>query len=281
MKIDGVVVLYQPSQENIRHICEYAEVLNVLYVVDNSDLVKHELLRPLVEMQNVKYISMNGNQGIAAALRKGLDRAIAEEADFCLTMDQDSIFPLQAMPEIVRHLSKPDIDDYGIVAISTGTVYEGNELVEVAEVITSGNFINIKNYKRIAGFRTELFIDSVDFDICHQFYMAKKKIAYFPQIVMEHKIGRPKKKKCLFRTITVTNHSPIRIYYRFRNNYVLYHEDKRFYRKIYFGDFKQKIKIILFESEKREKLKMIRLGIKHAKQGKLGKLDFNLEQREE
>lgn len=273
MKIDGVVVLYHPTEENIQHIAEYACILNKFFVVDNSDEIDQEKLNPLRELNNIVYLSMDGNKGIAAALRIGVEHALEDGADFCLTMDQDSQFPVDRMEKIKTYLSIATIDDYGIIALNSREHQEQEGLVEVKTFITSGNFINVKNYRLIDGFREELFIDSVDFDLCHQFFLIGKKIAYIGEIGIKHRLGNPVRKKFLgIRSYTAPNHSPVRSYYRYRNNYLLYREDKKFYKEIRKADRKQFLKIILVEDNKREKIRMIRLGIKHAKQGKLGKL---------
>ena len=209
-------------------------------------------------------------KGIAAALRRGLEFAMREGADFCLTMDQDSAFPVERMGEIERWLSMPDIDDYGIIALN----YEqsgGAGLVVVPTWITSGNFVNVRNYRLIAGFREELFIDSVDHELCHQFYCIGKKVAYIADIPMQHALGNMSYVSLFGRKLSLTNHSPLRYYYRFRNNYVLYREDKAFYRGLYRADRHQLIKIMLFEKNRREKWRMIRRGIRDAKRGVLGK----------
>lgn len=273
MKIVGCVVLYQPSEQNIAHIVAYAHLFDDFYVLDNSDFADSACVVPLCALRNVQYISMGGNQGIAAALRLGLEYAINDEADFCLTMDQDSTFPVESMGEIREYLSRSDIDDYAIIALN----YEGTDtekkLVCVPTWITSGNFINVKNYRLIKGFREELFIDSVDHELCHQFYVIGKKVAYINHIRIGHSLGNPSDAYLFGRHVTLPNHSPLRYYYRFRNNFVLYREDKRFFRGIRRADRHQVIKILLFENNKTEKLRMICRGIRDAKAGKLGKFE--------
>ena len=269
MKIDGVVVLYQPTEENVENILKYAPLLHKLYVLDNSDSVNAALLQRFERASNAVLIPMNGNQGIAKALRVGLEQAIEDGADFCLTMDQDSIFPTERMEDIWKYLAREDIDDYGIIGLNVNHVGAPG-LVEVRFLLTSGNFVNVRNYRQTNGFREELFIDSVDFDLNHQFYVIGKKIAYINEISLTHTVGTPVRKNLLFRKITLLNHSPVRCYYRFRNNYVLFREDRKFYREIRQSDKKQYIKILFFEKNKKQKLAMIRLGIRHAKQKKFG-----------
>ncbi len=273
MKIDGVVVLYQPTEENILNILQYAPLLDRLYVVDNSEPPENMLLQKLSAASNVEIVPMNGNQGIAKALRVGLEKAMQDDADFCLTMDQDSIFPTDQMHNIKKYLSRDDIDDYAIIGLNVNQIGTPPGLVATKLILTSGNLINVKNYRLIQGFREELFIDSVDYELDHQFYKVGKKIAYINEISLKHTVGSPEAMNILHQKITLLNHSPVRYYYRYRNNYVLYREDKKFYKEVRWMDQKQFIKILLFEKNKRKKLAMIRLGIRHAKQKKLGRLE--------
>ena len=275
MKIDGVVVLYNPTDRVIEHIFEYAPIVNKLYIVDNSDRADEYILKCLRTLSNAEIISMNGNKGIATALRVGVDKAIANKADFCLTMDQDGIFPVARMGEFIKYLSIPGIDDYGMIGVRIPSLPRGSGLIATKTIITSYSFINIKNYVLTNGFRDELFIDSVDTELCHQFYKIGKKVAYIGEILIDHTIGAPCTRKIFGIKITVSNHSPIRCYYRFRNNYLLYREDKKFYKETRIKDRHQILKILFFEKNKLEKFKMIRRGRRDAKLGKLGKYVSN------
>ena len=92
---------------------------------------------------------------------------------------------------------------------------DGSEIINVKTWITSGNFININQYNKINGFKEELFIDYVDFDLCHQFYKKNIKIGVIPNIKIQHQIGKPITKMFLWRKFNCMNHSPIRYYYRY------------------------------------------------------------------
>lgn len=271
MKIDGVVVLYNPTEKTVKNILEYAPLLNKLYVIDNSDCVNDSVINQLSKIPNVEIAQMNCNKGIATALRIGTDKAIEDGADFCLTMDQDGVFPISRMPDFIKYLASRDIDDYGMIGVRIPSLPAGEGLIVTKTIITSYSFINIKNYMKTSGFRDELFIDSVDTELCHQFYKIGKKVAYIGEILIEHLIGTPCIRKFFGIKITVTNHSPLRCYYRFRNNYVLYREDKKFYKETRIKDRHQILKILFFEKNKLEKFKMIRRGRKDAKLRKLGR----------
>ena len=269
MKIDGVVVLYNPEDSIYENILSSQKVLSKLFVIDNSTSPNIKIVEQLKKLNNVEYVSLNGNQGIGKALKVGLELAVEDGADYCLTIDQDSVFPSESIDKIEAYLK--DNREYAIIA----TNYNGDDketgLKEVLSWITSGNFINIDCYKQIKGFKEELFIDWVDFDLCEQFYSIGKKIAYIKEISIKHAIGEPTVIKILpFLKVTVDNHPAVRYYYYYRNFKALYKGNKKFYK-----DFKRKVNKSLiiqycFSKNRKENRKMIKRGLKDAKRGVLG-----------
>jgi len=272
MKICGVCVLYNPDMSVIENIESYIPILDELIIFDNSESPNLELIKYLENVEKIKITSYGENLGIAYALKYGLDYAVKNNYDFCLTMDQDSKFPSIDYNYILSYLKTDDIDDYGIIGLNYMDKNDKQpKLVERKLWITSGNFINIKNYKLINGFNVDLFIDYVDFELCEQFYKIGKKVAYIDDAVLIHHLGNPICKKILFKTVTSMNHAPIRYYYRYRNLYYLYARNKKLYRENYKAEKRNIIKMFLFEKNRRQKYKMIRKGIKDAKRGILGK----------
>ena len=190
----------------------------------------------------------------------------------CLTMDQDSQFPSQDIDVVLDYLNKYK-DEYAIIGLNFNSEDKTKGLIECKTILTSGNFINIEDYKKIHGFSEELFIDCVDFELNEQFANISRKICYINEVSLIHQMGNPIKKKFFGKTVTALNHSPIRYYYRFRNGYYLYKRNKAFYKDLKKQFFSIKLKTLLYEPDKRTKFKMMRLGIKDAKKGKLGKLE--------
>ena len=117
MRIDGVVVLYNPNADAVDNIKRYNSFLNKVFVIDNSTKVDDEIVKEIKKISNVNYISLNGNQGIAKALRVGLAEAIKDNADMCLTMDQDSQFPSQDIDVVLDYLNKYK-DEYAIIGLN-------------------------------------------------------------------------------------------------------------------------------------------------------------------
>ena len=272
MRIDGVVVLYNPEEDVLSNIEGYRPFLERLYVVDNSTQVNEKIVDKLKEFNNVKYISLNGNKGIGKALKTGLLEAINDGVDVCLTMDQDSIFPSDKWDRVQTYLNN-NLADYAIIGLNYKNDGPKEGIIDSQTLITSGNFINMKDYKRIDGFNEELFIDCVDFELNEQFYNLNRKIGYINEISLIHKMGNPIKVKILWKEFTALNHPPIRYYYRFRNGYYLYKKNKKFYKWMKSKLFNMRIKTLLYEPNKKEKFKMMRRGIKDAKANKLGKFE--------
>ncbi len=183
MKIDGVLVIHNPQKEMLDNIQRYYPLLSSLFVIDNSITPNHYFVEEVKKLDKVTYLSLEGNKGIAKALKEGLLLAIEDQADYCLTIDQDSLFPLGKEKEIKEYLSK-DNGDYGIISLNFNSDTSEKEIKEVDTWIASGNFINIKNYQLISGFKEELFIDWVDFDLDEQFHSIGKKNWCYPRYII-------------------------------------------------------------------------------------------------
>ena len=274
MKIDGIVVLYNPEDNVYYHIMNFYPHLNKLFVMDNSTKEDKELINKVKKLEKVQYVSLNGNQGIAKALKEGMLLAIKDNPDYVLTMDQDSIFPSDKVKEIEGYLSKNN-GEYALISLNYKDVdaeldnkFEG--IKEVKTWITSGNYISTEAYKKIKGFREELFIDFVDYDLDEQFYTAGYKIGVIGEIYLIHKLGNATRVKFLWKRPIVDNHPLIRYYYMYRNSTYLYKQNKEFYKEVVKGLKKQKRTQLLFSKERFARLKMINKGIKDGKKGILG-----------
>ena len=269
MKIDGVLVIYNPQNEMLDNIQRYYPLLSSLFVIDNSITPNHYFVEEVKKLDKVTYLSLEGNKGIAKALKEGLLLAIEDQADYCLTIDQDSLFPLGKEKEIKEYLSK-DNGDYGIISLNFNSDTSEKEIKEVDTWLGSGNFINIKNYQLISGFKEELFIDWVDFDLDEQFHSIGKKIGVIQEISLSHRIGESLIRRFLWKKFPVDNHLPVRYYYLYRNAEILHRNNKTFYKRLYKGLKRDYIIQLIFGVNRKEKLKMISRGKRDGKKGILG-----------
>ena len=274
MKLAVSVVLYNPSKENIDHLFSLGKIFDNVYILDNSNTANDKL----VSKGNLHYIPYFENNGIAFALEDGLSRAIEDKNDFLLTLDQDSIYPMDKHSEIVSRLRQLDMSKDAVFALTTDSDYasrDNHDEEKVTNCITSGNFLNLKLIQeQDIHFPVELFIDYVDFEFCRRVLSKDLNIIQSHQYYINHTIGSPLRKNILGIKFTCMNHSPIRYYYRFRNAYYLKKQFPKFYKHLAFKTlFVDKLKMKLFEENKKEKSKMIKRGIADAKKSKLGKLN--------
>lgn len=270
----GAIVFFNPNElafDNLKRLC-LCDYIKKVVVFDNSNVSNKDRIYNI--SNQIIYISYQKNMGIACALSEIMEYSVSNGFEYTLTLDQDSKFPYEKMGNICQLLKKYNNGQFGIISLNYNNKYKGNtELIIVKNIITSGNFIVNKNYMKISGFKKELFIDYVDFDLCHQFYKNNIKIAVLRDYSIEQTIGNPVYIKILFLKIKLLNHSPIRYYYRYRNEFFCYKNDKQYYLK---NHFKEKIAfylMILFEKNKWNKIKMVKKGKKDAKQNKFGEYE--------
>lgn len=290
MKISGVVVLYNPDKKVLDNIKTYINLLDNLYVVDNSPIPNDNSKK--FRDKKIKYISNNGNKGIAFALNVGADLALKNGSEWLLTMDQDSSFQngsLEKMISFLKEINKNTImsesldlsyDKIGILSALQRTKLNKNDKLSGVSyplvVMTSGNLVNLKAYKKIKGFKDWFFIDAVDFDFCLNLKKNGYEVIQMNTAELNHNLGDTTEKKILGKTIYVTNHNPVRRYYITRNRhylYDLYKDDYLDYCVLELSRTKHElIKIILFEKDKIEKLRYIYKGYRDYKKGIKGEL---------
>ena len=167
LKIGSCTVLYNPDSSVISNIETYSSLCDVCVVVDNSDSI-NEFSKYFEDNPSFVYISMHGNQGIAAAINAGVEYLHLKGMDFVLTMDQDSQFPTKDFEKIYSLIEKYK-DEYSLIGLDVNKVSDDQEIKDVPYWITSGNFVNIRDFYKVGRMNESLFIDYVDFDLGYKF----------------------------------------------------------------------------------------------------------------
>lgn len=271
----GVTVLYNPTEEIFGNINSYLNGLNKLYLVDNSEKENEKLKDKFIKFSSkIEYIKMNGNEGIAKALNIAKNRAIEENYNWLLTMDQDSKFKNNdffKMLNLVKKYFNKNIAIFSPFHKTIGSIYETEDILKKDVVMTSGNLLNLKIAQKVGDFEEKFFIDEVDHDYCYRIKKLGYEIIVLNKIILNHNLGNIKK----YRFFSVTNHNYIRRYYITRNR--LYMIKKYpFLKERYIKEIlKETIKIILVEKDKIKKLKMTYLGVKDFKNNTTGKINPN------
>lgn len=268
-KIAGVVVLYNPDIECIMNINSYLNQVAFLYVIDNSETQNTELSDRLILNSKVKYIPNEMNLGIAHALNQATVLAQQNNFEFLLMMDQDSSADSELIKYYVEYLASNDISKLEMLApvpIYSPEIKKEDYPIskEIDVAITSGCLVNLRVYDKAGPFDEKLFIDYVDFEYCLRLRKMGFSIIQIGKANIYHQLGNLEKRKFLFKKIYVTNHSPIRYYYRTRNR--LYVATKYFSSfplfvlKDFFVFLNELLKIIFFEEKKSLKIKLILYG---------------------
>lgn len=259
----AVIVTFNPDIKRLKENVESLknQVENILIVDNNSNNIS--IIESIVNENNLKIKKISKNLGIAAALNKGLYFAKFNKMEYILTMDQDSIATENMVKNLLKGFSRrdiaivsPSIIDLNYKEYSTEKISE--KYKEKDWTITSGSLNLIEPLIKIGGFKEELFIDLVDTEVCLRLRRNKYLVFLSRDALLYHELGESKVKYFLGIKFIVTNHSPFRIFYIFRNsiyiNKTFYIRDKKKYMKLYLKLMKKIICIILYEKGKKIKL---------------------------
>ena len=277
IKINGVLVLYNPEENFLLNIYSYINEIDKLYVVDNSENKNLELIEKIEKIDKCHYIDNQGNKGIAHALNVGAKSAIDDGATWLLTMDQDSSFSQGSLNKLIEWIGSNNTDNIGIVS----PMHSKNELlIDINKnyiTMTSGNLVNLMIFSKIGNFLEKLFIDSVDTEYCLRLKKFNYKIQRLSSVVLNHNLGNMKYYIFFNKKIAFTNHNYIRRYYMMRNRLYIWKEYSDVLPSFIERDKQQAIKeifkVILFENAKFKKLFFTLKGYVDYKKSKFGKID--------
>ncbi|MFA7092698.1 MAG: glycosyltransferase [Arcobacteraceae bacterium] len=293
MNLAASVVLYNPIEEVFDNIKSYADFVDTLILIDNSDKRNINLINNLVSHYKDKliYIDNKKNLGIATALNIASNKAISLGYQWLLTMDQDSAFiNFEHYKDCL--LSIENCSDIGLLAANTTRnakeqcpLNPSMKYEEKFIVITSANIINLKYFDAIGHFDDKLFIDMVDYDFCAKIRKENLRILYFKDVLVEHALGEVFLRQNLLtrKSKLKREHNSQRAYYIARNS--LYLSKK--YRNIFPEEFAllktiniifihDLTKILLYEEDKINKIKAKFIALYHFLIGKYGKYNLKL-----
>jgi len=222
MRLGGTIILFYPGNEVIQNILSYINILEKLYVIDNSEYKNVDLVNQIAAIDKVIYLHTGENRGLAERLNQATELAIDEGFDLLLTMDQDSYFEKGIAEEYVVCINKYESHSktamYGVEYLQRTSDNQCSP-IEISELITSGSIINLQLFPAIGRFDDALFIDLVDHEYCYRAIITGYKVVKFANIFLCHRVGESFKGRSI-KTFIVTErslHSPLRLYYMIRN----------------------------------------------------------------
>lgn len=226
------VILYHPKKEDIDNLYTYCNKVKKLYIYDNTEGNSNEEL--FVEITNATYYWDGENKGLSDRLNAACQKAIEDKFEYLLTMDQDSSFLEENIDCYFENiLNFPNKNSAALFNLEYEKEFQPVKKNQISikkkdHLITSASVMNLNLYHIIGGFDENLFIDGVDIDYC---YSAKAKgfdNIQFTNNYFKHSLGEPVKRGTIYTLFLFkknkTIHSPLRIYYMYRN--MLYLENK-------------------------------------------------------
>jgi rhamnosyltransferase len=263
----AVVVTYNCDIEKfLESIDSYKNLVSAVIICDNSTNNKIRDYFSSCQTDQMEYHSMEGNKGIAYALNCGFKIAAQRQADWVLTMDQDSNF-------------KTNIDGYlkicnnqrwdKVSVLSPVYLYQdkGNEndirnkVVHVIDkTIQSGCAYRLSDFQEIGPFLEEFFIDYVDYEYCLRLRKFNRLLLCVPSVILAHNRGTVIEKNLFFFRIKIAESVPIRHYYQTRNfikYFVLYHDISELFDRCYLF-----LRMLVFEKNKLLKVRYTCMGVR-------------------
>lgn len=256
--IIGVVVWYHPTEKEAEALSLYVKDLPCVIVVDNSETNNYALC---AKMPNVRYLSLGGNKGIAAALNVGCKEALKMGVEWVLTMDQDSRwdqFTLQQYADEVAQYEHFDqvaiFSPYHDCDGHPETHHRNGRFETMRIIMCSGNLLRLKAWQEVGGFREDFFIDSVDDEICCHMRQLGWLIIRANNILLTHRLGNGIQIVKIIRHPYIA-HTAWRYFYIARNRLwmiQLYPEMRKYYKKYLRRELKR---LVLYDwNDKRNKI---------------------------
>lgn len=222
MELAGCIVLYNPPDIVLENIRSCIEELEILYVIDNSEIQNQWLVKVLLTYPKCKYIPLGFNRGIAYALNSAARMAMHDGFRWLLTLDQDSCINKKAIADIKHYIEFERDKDVKIISIiyhDKRKKYISTKRIQyIKQAITSGSTIDLRAWKRLGGFCEKLFIDEVDTEYCYRVILSGYKIVRLNTVEFKHSVGN---QICSNGTITF-NYPAVRYYYIIRNQLYIY-----------------------------------------------------------
>lgn len=285
---DMILITYNPNigllENCIKSICN--DVRNI-YVLDNGSN-NFEFDKTI---DNVKFIKLQENMGIAYAQNIGMKEALKNNAEYILLSDQDTVYPENYINNMLKTFSSnndicaitPLFKDANGKKTNDGfykksfwfakQFFPDSGNYEVFQTIASGKIIKTPCLNTIGLMDENLFIDWVDYEWCWRARKKGYKIIGNANVIIEHQLG-DSSKDVGFREVNLR--SPIRHYYITRNAFHLALRDKSLdilHRiTLFFKSFRYIIGYPILSKPHLTHLKYVLLGFWHGITGKLGKL---------
>lgn len=189
--IGAVVVLYNPTKEEIQNINCYKNNVDYIVIIDNSDANNKEMVDKIVHLtSNTLYYSENTNLGLAKGFNIGVNLLINQGCEWVLLFDADSqiesdiITIYNSAIEKYKNNSVAVFSPVHVFDRSKRKPYPGYKSVNWS--MTSGCLYNCEIFKKQQGFFEKLFVDGLDMDYCLRSHENGYEVIECGEAVLKH-----------------------------------------------------------------------------------------------
>ena len=236
MDILAGIVTFNPNLELLqKNLASVLSQVDYLLIVDNHSDNYEEINN--LRSDKVYVIDNESNRGIACALNQEFRFAKEKGFKWVLTLDQDTIIPDNMLSEYKKYC------DYEAVGMLTCRIQDRNlelnniqyvnEYDYISDCITSGSLLQVDVWEIVNGFCEDMFIDSVDHDMCFNLLEHGYKILRVNNVALSHAVGESIYVISFGKRYQLYNETPLRNYYQFRNCIYLLKRHKKIVLKAY------------------------------------------------
>ena len=265
-QIQAGIVTFNPDITLLeKNIVSIIQQVKQVVIVDNASKNISQI-KKLVYKYDLYIIENSTNLGIATALNQIMSFGIKNKNEWVLTLDQDSVCPLDYIESMKNYLGIKKLGMIAPIILDRNIGHVGHnlnkELYDVRTCITSGALTNVNAWTDVNGYDDKMFIDSVDFDFCYRIRKIGYRIVQTNTIELNHAIGNGRVINFLLFKIRLTEHSAFRNYYISQNE-IYYPKKNKLILRLIRGNFRNLSRILvvtIFEKEKKDKIISILKG---------------------
>ncbi|WP_423214568.1 glycosyltransferase [Streptococcus equinus] len=276
--IVGLVAMYMPSSEEIKNIERYIDKLDYCYLLDDSATDNSKIVMNLIKKfpNKVEYYCNASNMGLCASVNNGFKMAIEKGADWVLVMNPDGTFQDGAIDIFRNFINSSLTDNIAIIAprynIDRRKRVAGKGITEIKYPDMTGCLYNAEILEKLDYYDNNTYFYGLDVEYCIRVRKKGYKIIECCEAVLDHQPAETYDVRLLGKTIfRCGKDTPKRFYYQFRSAYYINQKYHNFYNFLF--HIYKFLKVVFFFDNKKEYLKMIKLGIKDAKRGFYGNIN--------
>jgi rhamnosyltransferase len=301
--ITAIIVTYLPNLEHLKQLVKVTSAqVDAVIIVDNSPS-PNDILSGLRGSKKMSYVNLVENMGIAYAQNIGFKFAIEQKASHALLLDQDSMpedrmvqnlflgiaHAQKSLPNIIAASPQyydPRTKFHSLFMVSKFTIpfrYSqqnqtlSSNVISASFLISSGMLIDLQKLIGLCGMRSEYFIDHVDTEWCLRALAKGYQLLGIHDAKMIHALGDNPKKFWFFGMRNISEHSPLRDYYMFRNTLLMLKDvTVSFSWRIYliFRLVEFFLYFLTFSKERGLRFQLMKLGLRHGYSNIRGRLDL-------